>query len=136
MMQTRRQAFLQRQRELEEKKKITVHEELQQLECLFVRKTKVLAKKVKKVRVLTKTYRKVQHLQAQKIFTLRFTLKKSYRQISRTLLVPLATVHRVLRRFVQQNHRLEDRRVNNGRNNQWNKITPEIAAYLLSPVVL
>jgi hypothetical protein len=52
------------------------------------------------------------------------------------MLVPTATVHQSLRRFVQLNQRLEDRRVNNGRNNQWNKITPEISAYLLSPVVL
>jgi hypothetical protein len=94
-----------------------VHEELQQLESVFVRKIKVLPRKVKKVKVLTRTYRKVQQLQAQKMFNLRFTLKKSYRQISRILMIPLATVQRVLLRFVQQNQRLEDRRVNNGRNN-------------------
>ncbi len=90
---------------------------MQQLESVFVRKIKVLPRKVKKVKVLTRTYRKVQQLQAQKMFNLRFTLKKSYRQISRILMIPLATVQRVLLRFVQQNQRLEDRRVNNGRNN-------------------
>ncbi len=63
-------------------------------------------------------------------------MKKSFSQISRILLIPKPTVHKALRRFVLQNQRLEDRRVNNGRNNQWNKLTPEISTYLLSTAVL
>lgn len=73
---------------------------------------------------------------ARRIYEMHFNLQYSFKKIGQLLHCPANTAYMALKRYLQNDGQLIDRRRYNGRNNGRLKIVPKISRHLLDPRVL